>query len=203
MLDGCGIDERRADAHGDGAGANPVAGVVRRDAPGRDQFHLGQRRADILDELRSEHRGGEHLHEVRAALMRCEDFGWGKTTRYCRHSRLVAGTHDVGAKHGTDDELGAGIDDSLRRVGVGHRPAADQNAGGQLRRNLANQIDRPRHRHRHLDGADAAGGQRRDDCAQLVRILQADHSHDAQMFDRAGDRPTSTSRFDVHAMNLL
>ena len=50
---------------------------------------------------------------------------------------------------------------------------------GQRRRELANQLDGARHRHRDLERADAALGDRVDDGAQLARILHADHGDDA------------------------
>src|ERR1051325_5190151 len=73
-LDGRAVDERRTDADGDGARGNPVAGVVQRHAAGRHQLDLRQRRSDILDELRSQHRGGKHFDNVRAGFVRLEDF---------------------------------------------------------------------------------------------------------------------------------
>jgi hypothetical protein len=91
----------------------------------------------------------------------------------------VTGVDDGSAEDGADDELRARVDDAARRFGVEDRPGAEHEPGRQRRRQGANQIDRARHRHRHLERAHAAFGDGVDDRPELLRLLDADDGDDA------------------------
>ena len=179
------------DADRDRAGADPVAGVVERDAAGRHQLHLRQRPAHVLDELRAERRRRKHLDDVGAALVRREDLGRREAAWHRRHVALVAGGDHLRLEHRADDERRAGIDHARARSPRRSRCRRRAGTRRQRRRQLADQLDRARHGHRHLERAHAAFHQRVDDRAQLRRILQADHRHDAERFDLRRDSGAS------------
>ena len=90
----------------------------------------------------------------------------------------------VAAEHGADDELRARVDHLERRRGVEHRAGAEEKARRHLRREAGDELDRARHRHRHLERADAALGDGVDDGLQLRGILDPDDGDDSGGFDR-------------------
>ena len=184
-----GVEQRRADADRHGAGPDPVAGVVERDAAGRHQLHLRQRPAHVLEVTRAERRRRKHLDDVGAGLPRVENLGRREAAGHRRHVALVAGRDDVRPEHRADDELRAGVDHARRAVSASSdRAGAEQEPGRQRRRELRDQLDRARHRHRHLERADAPFGERVDDGAQLGRILHADDRDDPGLLDRRRQR---------------
>ena len=76
-----------------------------------------------------------------------------------------------------------GVDDSDRSRGVEHGAGAEQKAWRHLRRESGDELDRTRNRHRDLERADAALGDRVDDGLQLRGILDPDDGDDAGAFD--------------------
>ena len=99
--------QRAADADRDGAGVDPVAGVVERDAAGRHQLDVRQRRADVLDVTRTERRRRKHLDDVGARVPGVEDLGRREAARRHRHVAAVTRLDDVTPEDWADDELRA------------------------------------------------------------------------------------------------
>ncbi len=66
-------------------------------------------------------------------------------------SRAWQASITVAPEHRADHEGGAGVDDALRRVGVEYGAGAEQEARRHRWRQLADQLHRARHRHRHFD----------------------------------------------------
>src|SRR5258708_7737086 len=86
-------------ADGAAAGAYPVAGIRERDAAGRHQAQLRQRRADILEIRRPQRRRREYLHDVGAVLVGVQDLRGREAPGRGNHVPFVARVDDVAAEH--------------------------------------------------------------------------------------------------------
>ena len=186
--DGLGVGQRRADADRDRSGANPVAGVVERDAAGRHQLDVRQRASNVLDVPGPERGGGKDLHDVSAGVPRVEDFRRAETARHHRR-RLAAWQASITdrRKTGLTTKLRARIDDASRGIGIGDRPRAEQKALRHLWREVGDQLHGARHGHGHFERGQAALGKRVDDAAQPARFLDSDDGDDPRALDGGGD----------------
>jgi hypothetical protein len=113
---------------------------------------------------------------------------------------FVAGGNHRRLEHRRDHIGRPGIDDRLRRLGGGNRASPKQESRRHRRRKLPNQSDRARHRHRHLERAHAAFHECIDNRAQLRRVLDPNHRHDAELLNLLDHR--RASRFH-HAHRAL
>ena len=144
-------------------------GVVRRHTAGRHQLDLRQRRAHVLDVLRTQRRRRKHLDDVGARVVRFENFGGCEAARCGRHAARVARVDDRAPEDRRDHELRAGINHRSRGLGVDDGSGTEQESFRQRRRKAANQLHRARNGHRHLERTHAAGHDRVDDRSQFRR----------------------------------
>ena len=132
-LDSGRVEQRRSGRDGDRARANPVAGVIRRDTAGRHELHLRQRRAHVLDVLRSQRRRREYLDDVGARVVRLEDLGRREAARRRGHTARMTRLDHRAPEDRRDHELRAGVDHRTCGRGVDHRAGAEQESLRQRR----------------------------------------------------------------------
>ena len=77
-------------------------------------------------------------------------------------------------------------------------PAPTSTSSGNPLSELPDQLDRPRHGHRHFKHAHAARGQRVHDGAERVRVVETDDRNDALALDARDDVGEMHGRHDVN-----
>jgi hypothetical protein len=116
-----------------------------------------------------------------------QDLRWRKGAGERRGAVAVRLVHDLAAEHGAHDEACPRVGRAPHRAHVQHRADADQQLPVPLAGQALDGLQRAGHRHRHLDGADAARVQRPRDGEHVVRAGQAHHRQRAERRDALDD----------------
>ena len=169
--DGPVVPEGTPDADGDGAGAQPVAGIGQRDAAGRHHPEVRHRREDALEERHPEHVRREDLADVGAGLGRGHDLGRREAAGHRGRAERVRRPDDLGLEDRADDVGRAGLDGPRRRLGVRHGADAEHDAVAERVGDAPDLAERVGHGHRDLDRGDAAGDERLDGVHEALRVL--------------------------------
>ena len=163
---------------------DPVAGVLEADAAGRHQLHLRQRAAQVLEvpRARAPWRGTPSPRRRRPPRPR--ESRSARSTRASRPRRR-RGMASMTAGLNTGLTMKRAPARMAARAVSGSRivPAPMRKPAGSVGAISLDELDGPRHGHRHLERRDAACGQRVDDRAELRPVLQPDHRHNTAIRD--------------------
>ena len=83
----------------DGAGPQPVAGVIDRHAAGGHQLYLRQRTSDVLQIAGADRGRRKHFDEIRAHLPRIQNLGRRETAGHHGHTFFMRGFDDLAPEH--------------------------------------------------------------------------------------------------------
>jgi hypothetical protein len=127
------IDEVCTNAKGECTGFQEISRGGKRDAAGRDHVYVGKRSFETAKIFGSAHRiGGKDFDDVGAGAPGRKDLGGGEGAGQDGDRETLAEGDRGEIERGTDDELGAAVDGTLRGVCAEYSARADEKFGALL-----------------------------------------------------------------------